>query len=65
MSIKGPDNRMQKRVRFLILFFCVACSFVVCAKLFYMQVIQHDLWTAKASDFQTQDDIIARTEQTL
>ena len=61
MSIKGPDNRMQKRVRFLILFFCVVCSFVVCAKLFYMQVIQHDLWTAKASDFQTQDDIIEPT----
>ena len=65
MVIKGPDNRMRKRISIMVLFLCGFCFMLVFGRLFYMQVLQYDHWTAKASDFQTQDDVIAPNRGTI
>lgn len=65
MQIKGPDNKMRHRLSMLTITLCVLCVFAVTVKLFNMQVIDHDHWTAKASDFQTEDDIIQPARGTI
>ncbi|MBQ8585429.1 MAG: PASTA domain-containing protein [Butyricicoccus sp.] len=65
MAIKGPDNNMRRRLSLLTLLICVGCVVGVAFKLFNMQVIDHDHWTAKASDFQTEDDIIQPSRGTI
>lgn len=65
MAIKGPDNRMRRRLSILTILICVMCVAGVTAKLFHMQIIRHDHWTAKASDFQTEDDIIQPARGTI
>ena len=65
MSIKGPDNDMRRRLSFLTIILCGICVAGVAFKLFHMQVIDHDHWTAKASDFQTEDDIIQPARGTI
>ncbi len=65
MAIKGPDNRMRRRLSILTIAICMLCVVGVGIRLFYMQVIQHDHWTAKASDFQTADNIIEPARGTI
>ena len=65
MQIKGPDNKMRNRLSWMTIITCVFCVLAVTIKLFNMQVIDHDHWTAKASDFQTEDDVIQPARGTI
>lgn len=65
MTIKGPDNRMRRRLSMMVIVLCVLCFAAVAVKLFYMQVFQYDFWTAKATDFQTRDSIIEPLRGTI
>lgn len=64
-SIQGPNTTMRGRISCLILLLAVFGFAAVGVKLFYMQVIQYDFYTAKANSLQLRDNVIEPARGTI